>query len=63
MNRQWNLTEEEPLFDAADIGRFGKDLFVYHSSVTNAAGIDWLARHFSNHRVHVARFRESHPVP
>ncbi len=62
MNRRWNLTEEEPLFDAADVGRFGKDLFVYHSAVTNAAGIDWLTRHFSDHRVHVARFRESHPI-
>ena len=42
----WALTEEEPLFDAADVGGAGKDLFVYHSSVTNAAGIDWLRRHY-----------------
>ena len=38
MNREWNLTEEEPLFDAADVGRFGKALFVYHSSVTTPPG-------------------------
>jgi glycine amidinotransferase len=24
-NNQWNLTEFEPLFDAADVGRFGRD--------------------------------------
>jgi glycine amidinotransferase len=60
--KRWNLTEAEPLFDAADIGRFGKDLFVQRSSVTNAAGIDWLRRHFPNHRVHEVTFREPHPM-
>ena len=48
----WVITEVEPLFDAASVGRFGKDLFVKRSSVTNLAGIDWLRRHFPNHRVH-----------
>jgi glycine amidinotransferase len=48
----WVITEAEPLFDAASVGRFGKDLFVKRSSVTNLAGIDWLRRHFPNHRVH-----------
>jgi glycine amidinotransferase len=61
-NRQWNLTEVEPLFDAADVGRFGKDLFVQRSTVTNAAGIDWLRRHFSDHRVHEVLFYEAHPM-
>ena len=28
-------TEEEPLFDAADILRFGKDLVVQHGFTTN----------------------------
>ncbi len=59
--RQWNLTEKEPLFDAADVARLGKDLFVQHSKVTNAAGISWLRRHFPNHRIHEVTFRE--PVP
>jgi len=62
MNRRWNLTEAEPLFDAADVGRFGRDLFAYHSSTTNVAGIDWLRRHFPEHRVHTVRFREPHPA-
>ena len=62
MNKQWNLTEHEPLFDAADVGRFGKDLFVQRSTTTNGAGIDWLRRHFSNHRVHEVLFYEAHPM-
>ena len=61
-NKQWNLTEEEPLFDAADIGRFGKDLFVQRSTTTNGAGIDWLRRHFPEHRVHEVLFYEGHPM-
>lgn len=60
--KQWNLTEKEPLFDAADVGRFGKDLFVQRSTVTNAAGIDWLRRHYPHHRVHEANFKEASPM-
>lgn len=59
--RQWNLTEKEPLFDAADVARCGKDLFVQHSKVTNRAGIEWLRRHFPDHRIHEVTFKE--PVP
>ncbi len=49
-------TEEEPLFDAADVLRFGRDLMVQHGFTTNLKGIDWLARHFPNHRVHALNF-------
>jgi glycine amidinotransferase len=42
------LTEAEPLFDAADIGRFGKDLFVQLSLVTNRGGYRWVRQHFPN---------------
>jgi glycine amidinotransferase len=62
MHKQWAITEEEPLFDAADIGRFGKDLFVQRSTVTNATGMSWLRRHFPNHRIHEVLFREAHPM-
>jgi glycine amidinotransferase len=62
LKKEWTLTEEEPLFDAADVGRFGKDLFVQRSTVTNAGGMDWLRRHFSNHRIHEVIFRETFPV-
>ena len=60
--RDWVLTEKEPCFDAADIGRAGKDLFVYHSSVTNEAGIEWLRRHFPAHRIHAMWFMEDNPI-
>jgi glycine amidinotransferase len=60
-NRDWVLTEQEPCFDAADVGRAGTDLFVYNSSVTNRAGVDWLRRHFSSHRVHTIWFNEPNP--
>jgi len=61
-DRNFPLTEIEPCFDAADIGRFGKDLFVYESTVTNKAGIAWLRRHFPNHRIHVVSFFEDDPM-
>jgi len=57
----WIPTEVEPLFDAADIARFGKDLFVQKSMVTNNAGIDWLQRHYPEHRIHAVRYREVLP--
>jgi glycine amidinotransferase len=49
-------TEVEPLFDAADVIRFGKDLFVQHGFTTNLKAIDWLQRHFPDHRVHALNF-------
>ena len=49
-------TEEEPLFDAADVLRFGKDLVVQHGFTTNLKGINWLNRHFPDHRVHSVNF-------
>jgi glycine amidinotransferase len=57
----WVLTQKEPLFDAADIVRFGKDLFVQDSMVTNRAGISWLRRHFPDIRVHRVFYREAAP--
>ncbi len=49
-------TDEEPLFDAADVLRFGRDLVVQHGFTTNLKGIDWIARHFPEHRVHAVNF-------
>ncbi|GAJ08424.1 unnamed protein product, partial [marine sediment metagenome] len=48
----WIISEKELLFDAADVVRYGRDLFVQKSMVTNDAGIDWLGRHFPAHRIH-----------
>lgn len=39
------LTEAEPVFDAADIIRCGKDAFIQISHVTNWSGYEWLKRH------------------
>lgn len=41
---RYSLTEKEPLWDAADAMRFGKDVFHQISAVTNWAGFDWLKR-------------------
>jgi glycine amidinotransferase len=40
----FQLTEKEPLWDAADAMRFGKDIFHQGSCVTNKGGMDWLKR-------------------
>ena len=60
-NSDWIITEAEPLFDAADVARFGKDLFVQKSMVTNDAGIDWLRRHYPVHRIHKTSYTELLP--
>jgi glycine amidinotransferase len=54
--RKFSTTEVEPLFDAADICRMGKDLFVQHGMTTNLKGAEWIRRHFPEHRVHVLNF-------
>ena len=60
-NSDWIISESEPLFDAADVARCGKDLFVQNSMVTNDAGIEWLRRHYPDHRVHRVTYREMLP--
>jgi glycine amidinotransferase len=60
-NSEWILTEVEPCFDAAEVARCGKDLFVSKSMVTNNAGIRWLRQHFPDHRIHKVRYREVMP--
>lgn len=56
-------TEFEPCFDAADIVRFGRDLFVQRSHVTNQMGITWLKQHLGpQYRVHVIQFQDTNPM-
>ncbi|MGW7453580.1 amidinotransferase [Streptomyces sp. NPDC054787] len=46
-------TEFEPVFDAADFVRAGRDLFAQRSNVTNRMGIEWLRRHLGpGYRIH-----------
>lgn len=60
---EYVLTEFEPVWDAADITRCGRDLFVQRSNVTNDAGIAWLRRHFSGrYRIHVVRSMDERAV-
>jgi len=60
----WNfqLSEKEPLWDAADAGRFGKDIFWQCSTVTNKKGMDWVKRYFSSKgiRVHEVLFENNY---
>ena len=57
------LTEFEPVFDAADFFRCGRDLFVTRSNVTNASGIEWLRRHLGEtYRIHEIESRCPNPM-
>ncbi len=47
-NWEFQLTEKEALWDAADAMRFGKDIFHQGSCVTNRGGFDWLKRMFAS---------------
>ena len=63
-DRQLGLTEKEPLWDAADCMRFGKDIFHNCSSCgSNRAGHDWLKRMFAEFgiRVHCIEFEPTKP--
>jgi glycine amidinotransferase len=55
--------EFEPVFDAADFVRCGRDLFVTRSNVTNYAGIEWLRRHLGDgFRIHEVQTRCPDPM-
>lgn len=53
---QYQLTEEEPLWDGADGARAGRDIFWKCSAVCNRSGLDWVTRHFASRGIRV------HPV-
>lgn len=56
------IKEFEPVFDAADFVRCGRDLFVTQSNVTNQSGIKWLRRHLGEtYRIH--EIKSSCPTP
>jgi glycine amidinotransferase len=57
------LTEFEPVFDAADFFRCGRDIFVTRSNVTNLMGIEWLRRHLGDgYRIHEIESRCPNPM-
>tara|TARA_B100000745_G_scaffold95152_1_gene60115 strand:+ start:1183 stop:2262 length:1080 start_codon:yes stop_codon:yes gene_type:complete len=61
--RQFAISEKEVAFDAADFVRFGTDIFVQKSEVTNEMGIEWVRRHIgSEYTIHELSFDEEHPL-
>ncbi len=57
------LTEHEPLFDAADAIKCGRDVFIGRSSCCNEFGIEWLRRHLApEFRVHEVEIHDTHPM-
>ncbi|HEX4418746.1 MAG TPA: hypothetical protein VH165_12635 [Kofleriaceae bacterium] len=57
------ITEEEPVFDAADFIRCGRDIFYQRSNVTNLFGVQWLARHLGDrYRFHPLTVEDTHPM-
>ncbi len=60
---EYVTTEFEPVFDAADVARCGRDLFVQRSHVTNLFGIEWLRRHLGDdYRLHVVEFDDDRAI-
>jgi glycine amidinotransferase len=50
---RYAINEFEPVFDAADFIRCGRDIFMTRSNVTNALGLEWLRRHVGDrYRIH-----------
>ncbi|MBN9415654.1 MAG: amidinotransferase [Candidatus Eremiobacteraeota bacterium] len=57
------ITEAEPVFDAADFTRCGRDIFVTRSNVTNLSGIDWLRQHLGeDYRIHILESKCRQPM-
>ena len=56
-------TEFEPVFDAAEFTRIGKDIFVQRSQVTNLFGIEWMRRHLGDeYNIHILDFRDKNAM-
>ncbi|MFF0834940.1 MULTISPECIES: glycine amidinotransferase [unclassified Streptomyces] len=57
-NFEFCVTQDEVVFDAADMCRLGRDVLVQESMTTNRAGIKWITRHLEpqGFRVHPVHF-------
>lgn len=56
-------TEFEPVFDAAEFTRIGRDIFVQRSQVTNNFGIEWMQRHLGpEYKIHVLDFQDKNAM-
>ena len=57
------ISEFEPIVDAGDFMRFGRDILVQRSHVTNRFGIEWVRRLLGDDfRVHEVAFVDDHPM-
>jgi len=55
--------EFEPVFDAAEFIRLGRDIVVQRSQVTNQFGIEWMRRHLGDeYRIHVFDFQDKNAM-
>jgi glycine amidinotransferase len=60
---RYAINEFEPVFDAADFIRCGRDIFMTRSNVTNALGLEWLRRHVGDrYRIHQLESRCRQPM-
>ena len=64
LRKEYSTKETDILFDAADVMRLGKDIFVQHGLTTNLAGIHWIKRKYEpqGYRVHTLSFEDNHPI-
>lgn len=61
--KQFVISNNEVSFDAADFVRFGKDILVQKSNVTNNLGIEWVRRHIgAEYTIHEVEFDDEHPM-
>lgn len=57
------VNEFEPMFDAAEFTRMGRDIFTQRSQVTNDFGIEWMRRHLGeDYRIHVLDFQDKNAM-
>lgn len=57
------INKSEPVFDAADFIKLGKDIIGQRSHVTNNKGIEWLRRAIGNdYCIHIYEFNDTSPM-
>ena len=57
------IKDDEPLFDAADFLKLGRDIIGQRSHVTNDRGIEWLRRALGeDYHIHIYEFHDPDPM-